>query len=384
MSLASVHDAQPRRGADWAALMHELGPRFARRAPEHDTNDRFVAENFAELKESGVLAAAVPTELGGGGASYRQLCEMLRVLARYCGSTALTFSMHTHIVATAAWRWRRDPNAVQALLRRIAEERLMLVGSGASDWLTPSATAERVNGGFRINGQKIFASGVPGADLFMTQAVYDDPEEGPTALHFVLPLASTGIEVQDTWRALGMRGTGSHHVLLKDLLVPDAAISLRRPAGEWIPFFHLYACIIPLPLVYSVYLGIAEAARDIALGSVRTRPDDDGLFALVGELDGELAVAQMAHRDMIEAAERCNDPGPETTNRVIVGRTIVGRAAIGVVEKAMEVVGGGSFYRAAGLERLFRDVQGARFHRPQERMQFQLTGRLALGRPIDD
>jgi alkylation response protein AidB-like acyl-CoA dehydrogenase len=50
-----------------------------------------------------------------------------------------------------------------------------------------------------------------------------------------------------------------------------------------------------------------------------------------------------------------------------------------VVEKAMEVTGGGSFYRAAGLERLFRDVQGARFHRPQERMQLQLSGRLALG-----
>ena len=384
MSLASRQDLQPGHGTDWQALMNELGPRFANRAPAHDASDQFVAENFTELKDRGAFAAAVPTELGGGGASYRQLCDMLRVLGRYCGSTALTLSMHTHIVATAVWRWRHDTKAVEALLRRIASERLLFVGSGASDWLTPSATAARVDGGFRLNGLKIFASGVPTADLFMTQAVYDDPETGPTALHFVLPLASAGVEVQDTWRALGMRGTGSHHVMLRDVVVPDAAISMRRPTGKWIPFFHLYACIIPLPLVYAVYLGIAEAARELAVAAVRGRPDDNGLSCLVGELDSELAVARMAHRDMIEAAERCDKPGPETANRVITGRTIVGRSAMRVVEKAMEAVGGASFYRSAGLERLFRDVQGARFHRPQERMQFQFSGRLALGRPLDD
>ena len=124
--------------------MHELGPRFAARAPTHDATDTFVAENFAELKARGRLAAAVPGELGGGGASYPQLCEMLRVLGRYCGSTALTLSMHTHLVATAAWRWRRDTGAVEGLLRRVVDERLLLVGSGASDWLTPSGPAERL------------------------------------------------------------------------------------------------------------------------------------------------------------------------------------------------------------------------------------------------
>src|SRR4029077_4110562 len=124
---------------------------FAERAPQHDATDTFVAENFAELKERGVLAAAVPIELDGGGAPYPQLCDMLRVLARYCGSTALTLSMHTHTVATLVWRWRRDPRPVEALLRRIANDRLLLVGSGASDWLTASGTAERAAGGWRIN-----------------------------------------------------------------------------------------------------------------------------------------------------------------------------------------------------------------------------------------
>jgi alkylation response protein AidB-like acyl-CoA dehydrogenase len=216
---------------DWSALMDEVGPRFAERSRRCDANDAFVAENFAELKERGVFAAGVPRELGGGGASYPQLCAMLRTLAHYCGSTALTLSMHTHVVATAAWRWRRDPEPLERLLRRIADEKLILVTSGASDWLTPSGKAERVEGGWRITARKIFASGIPAGDLFMTQAVYDDPEAGPTALHFAIPVTEPTVAPHDNWRVLGMRGTGSHDVTIKDAFVPDSAIVLRRPAG---------------------------------------------------------------------------------------------------------------------------------------------------------
>jgi alkylation response protein AidB-like acyl-CoA dehydrogenase len=65
-------------------------------------------------------------------------------------------------------------------------------------------------------------------------------------------------------------------------------------------------------------------------------------------------------------------------------RTLAGRAAIRTVEKAMEVVGGGSFYRRLGLERLFRDIQGARFHPLQDKRQLRYTGRFALGLDIDE
>jgi acyl-CoA dehydrogenase len=218
----------------------------------------------------------------------------------------------------------------------------------------------------------------------MTQAVYNDPQAGPTALHFGIPIKGPGIEIQDTWHVLGMRGTGSHHVVIKDVFVPESAVSLRRPAGQWIPAFHLYACIIPLPLIYAVYLGIAEAARDAALTFARKRRDDPDLAYLVGEMENELAAARFAHRDMVEAAVCCEEPSPEVTNRIMIARTLVGRAVTRVVEKAMEAVGGSSFYRASGVERLFRDIQGALFHRPQERTQLRFSGRLALGLNIDE
>jgi acyl-CoA dehydrogenase len=90
----------------------------------------------------------------------------------------------------------------------------------------------------------------------------------------------------------------------------------------------------------------------------------------------------MALRTMLDTAASAQ-PGPETTNAVTTARTLAGRAAIRTVEKAMDVVGGSAFYRRLGLERLLRDVQGARYHPLQEKAQLRYAGRLALGLDID-
>jgi alkylation response protein AidB-like acyl-CoA dehydrogenase len=180
-----------------------------------------------------------------------------------------------------------------------------------------------------------------------------------------------------------MRGTGSQHVVIQDVFVPDAAISLRRPAGQWTPIFHLFASY-PLPLIYAVYLGLAEAMRDATLNLAQRRRGDADFAPVIGAIENELAAARLAHRDMVQAAETCEEPGAETTNRIMTGRALVGRAVTQVAEKAMEAVGGSAFYRAAGLERLFRDMQGARFHRPQREMQLRFSGRLALGLDVDE
>jgi acyl-CoA dehydrogenase len=364
-----------------ADLMYELGPEFAVRAGRYDSEDRFVAENYADLKKHGVLTAALPAELGGGDADYSELGEMLRILARYCGSTALALSMHTHQVATAVWRWRRDPAPLDILLRRVAAENLVLVSSGGSDWIAGSGKAERVEGGWRITARKIFASGVPIGDVLVTSAVWDDPENGPTVLHFPLPLATNGVKVLDTWRVLGMRATGSHDIAIDGAFVPATAIIARRPQGKWHLLFHVIS-LLAIPLIYSVYLGIAEAARDIAIERARGHRSGHDVASLVGEMENELATARFAHRDMFEAAAR-EEPGERATNRVMTGRGILARAAIGAVEKAMEVAGGAAFYREVGLERRFRDVQAARFHPLQEKAQLRYAGRIALGLNID-
>ncbi len=381
--MAVATSTPPRREgrARWTEVIEALGPGFAARAAESDERDGFVAENYEQLRAHKVFSAGVPAELGGGDATHAELCGMLRTLAHYCGSTALAFSMHTHLVATAAWRWRHQKAPVEGLLKRVSAEELVLVSSGGSDWLLSSGRAEKVDGGFSVTGRKIFASGSPGGQLLLTSAVYDDPESGPTVLHFALPLNGAGVRLADTWKVLGMRGTGSHDVLLEGAFVPEAAVSGRRTPGVWHPLIHTVA-LVAFPLIYSVYVGVAEAARDLALEHARTKRDNPDVQLLVGEMENELAGARLALEDMV-AFSAAAQPGPETTHRIMTDRTLAGRGAIRTVEKAMEVAGGGAFYRRAGIERLFRDVQAARYHPMQEKTQLRYSGRLALGLDVE-
>src|SRR4029450_12986938 len=106
-----------------------------------------------------------------------------------------------------------------------------------------------------------------------TMAVSGDPAEGPTVLHFVIPFSAPGVKIHDNWRTLGMRGTGSNDVTLDGVFVPDASIGVRRPSGRWSHPWHIVAATA-LPAVYSVYFGVAEAARDVALRMAARRRDE--------------------------------------------------------------------------------------------------------------
>ncbi len=373
--------AQASTDGGWQARAAVLAEQFAANAARHDRDDSFVADNYATLKQQGFFKAHVPQELGGGGATYREICGIIRTLAQGCGSTALAFSMHTHPVALAVWRLQNENAPTQGLLRRIAAEDLVMLTSGGSDWLTGTGKAVRVDGGYRISGRKIFASGSPAGDLMMTGAVFDDPEAGPTVLHFGLPMKADGVRILDTWRVMGMRGTASNDVELDQVFIPDAAISGRRPQGKWHPLFHMIS-MLAFPIVYSAYLGVAEGARAIALDRARRRAGDETMAYQVGEMENEFATAEMAVAGMIGIAQT-HKPSPETTNAIFIRRTLAAQAAIRTVECAMEVAGGAALYREIGIERAFRDVQGARYHALREKAQLRFTGRMALGLDID-
>ena len=156
---------------DWSTDLAKLGPQIAEEGRRCDAENRYVGANIATLKEHGFLGLAVPAELGGGGLSRIELANMLRELAHYCSATALVLAMHTHTVAAAAWRWRYQKAPTDGLLKRVAAERLQLLSSGGSDWLPGSGTAEKVEGGYKVNGLKVSASGAPSANIFMTGAV---------------------------------------------------------------------------------------------------------------------------------------------------------------------------------------------------------------------
>ncbi len=382
MSEAAILRVLPQKACSAAEIAREIGPEIGRRSDASRHEDDFVAENFALLKEAGLFEVGVPSELGGGGAGPDDLAEMLRTLAWHCSSTALAFAMHTHQVAVPAWRWHHQPAvraAVEPLLKRLVGERLQLVSSGATDWIAGAGKAEKADGGYRITGRKRFASGAPTGDLLITGAVLDEPGEPPMVLHFALPMRSPQVKVLDNWRTLGMRGTGSHDVEIEGHVVPEAAVSLKRKAGEWHPLFQIIATIA-FPLVYAVYLGIAERARDIALGLAKKSPDRNAI-QIAGRMETELMAARLAHAHML-ATVRLNAPSAQTINDIMTARQLVGRHAIAAVEQAMELAGGAGFYRAAGLERRFRDIQGARYHVMRTAQQQEYAGSMALGLPV--
>jgi alkylation response protein AidB-like acyl-CoA dehydrogenase len=361
--------------ADWRATVAGLTPAFAQRAARLDDGDEFAAENFAELKAAGLYAAGVPRELGGEGLELEALCEMLRAIARACPSTALALSMHTHQIAVNAWRWKHQKAPVAPLLERVARDRILLVTTGGGDWLESSGEAVKVEGGYRVNARKPFASGSPAGDVFSSSAV-----DGDEVIHFGIPMKTQGLRIEPTWRTMGMRGTASHDFVLENVFVPDSAVALRRPRGKWHLLFHAIS-MLSLPLVYAVYLGVAEAARDRALVMVRKRRRDEHLLQAVGEMENQLELARAVHGGWVAF---CKDaqPGPATTGKSVTYRTLVARGVLGTVDAAMEVAGGASFFRANGLERLFRDAQGVRYHPLQEGLQKALTARLALGQEI--
>jgi alkylation response protein AidB-like acyl-CoA dehydrogenase len=366
----------------WTDLANELGTACAPRAAAHDATDDFVAENYAALKAHKVFAAGVPEELGGGGASVADLAGMLRTLAHHCSSTALALSMHTHLVATAAWRWKNQKAPVEGLLKRVVNEDLVLVSTGGADWLLGSGKATKVDGGYRVTGRKIFCSGAPAGGLMMTTAVVDDPADGPTVLQIAVPTNAQGVKVENDWRALGMRGTGSHDISFDDVFVPYAAVALRRPSGKWHPLIHVVA-MVALPIFNAVYVGVAEAARDLAVAAAGRRRDDRLVQAHAGEMENELTSAQLALARMVDIA-MTSKPGVETTVETMCCRAILGRGARATVDKAMDLAGGGSFLRKSSLERLFRDVQGVRYHPLQDKPQNVLAGRFVFGLPLDD
>jgi alkylation response protein AidB-like acyl-CoA dehydrogenase len=363
---------------DWVDLTRSLGPQIAEERVRHDLEGSFVEPAYALLAEHRFFSMAVPAELGGGGAGYQESCEVLRELAHHCPSTALAFSMHSHLLAATVWKYRHDKPG-EKMLRKVAAEQTVLLSTGASDWVNSNGRMRRVEGGYRVDARKVFGSGGPAADMIVTSSRYESPHEGELVLHFSLPAKTQGLRFDTDWDTLGMRGTGSNTIVLEDVFVPDEAVALTRPSGEWHPAWSVVITVAP-PLYMSVYVGLAEAACDKALAAARGRETSPGLTFGAGELRNRLYTARAIWRDMVNnACEYDFAPDLERANRALMAKTLVADACVESVRSAMMLSGGKGFFRGFGLEAMLRDVHAAPYHPLPEKRQLEFTGRQALG-----
>jgi acyl-CoA dehydrogenase len=363
----------------WLVAARQLVPELAAHAQEHDRTGRFVSGGFEALRKARFPSMLVPAELGGGGASHREACAVLSELAHGCPATSLSFSMHSHLVAAQVWRHRRGLPA--PALAKVAAKELVLVSTGASDWLESNGRATRVDGGFRVSARKAPASGCPAGDVLATSVRWDDAPDGPQVIHASVPFASQGVRIEQTWDTMGMRGTGSDTVVLDDVFVPDDAVALTRPAGQWHPVWSTVVGAA-LPLIMSTYAGVAEAAADRALSLARAghggeRPETAGL---VGRMGNQLTIARDAVRAMIDASDDLRfDNTLEHASLSLTRKTIAAEATMATVRLALEIGGGAAYARSGDVERLFRDVHGALYHPLPAAQQERFCGRLALG-----
>lgn len=363
---------------NWSQLTHSIGKTFEARANQHDKEGRFVFENYSDLKALRYFSAAIPEELGGGGATHAEMCTILRILGSYCGSTALAMSMHQHLIAATLWRFR-NKNEGLPLLEKVIKDQLVLISTGAADWLGSNGEMTKTDGGFLVSAKKAFASQSILGDIVVTSAPYFNPQEGWQVLHFPVPMKADGVSVLDDWDVMGMRATGSQTIVFNKVFVPDSAIVLSRARNGFHAVWDI-AITVAMPLIMAVYVGIAEKSLEIAITMGKKYPrNQNHLPYIIGKMYNTLISAQKQWEAMVTLANNIDfKPSAKITTDMVSLKSNVASACIDTVQQAMDAVGGQGFYRKNTLERLLRDVQGASFHPMPLWDQYALTGERLL------
>ncbi len=359
-------------------LAAEIGRIAAAAEADHDRDATFVTEAYAAMAERGYLAMAVPAELGGGGASLRQVVLAQHELARWSGAAALSSAMHLYLTLLQRWRHGRGLADAEAALRKVAADGLVLATSGGNDWVCPTTTAEPVDGGFRFSGRKSFVSQAPAATVLSTSATLGEPGPDAEVLHASVPMSSPGVTIVETWNTLGMRGTASHDVVFDDVFVPAEKVIGRRPYGVLAGPLLLAAQYFA-PVVSGVYLGVAQGACDAATRMLAGKADPaPSAVRLLGEMTARLRVARWAVLAAIEETGGHFGPDPAVLETLMTAKRHAVLEAVAVTDLALQVAGGPAFSRGSTLERAYRDVRGGPFHPLTPEATLETVGAAAL------
>ncbi len=371
---------------------------FGERAAHYDQEATFPVVNYEELKSTGLINLAVPPEFGGDGIGLLDMVAVLDQMARGCASTALAFTMHLSTTGQIAHMWRLDDDPKwEAWLDRIGAGKLALGGSLSepNSWngvIFPQTLAARVERGYRVSGTRSFCTGSVVLDLLQCTAQYTRESGEKRGIYFLVPPDSPGIDFRDDWDTMGMRASASRSIRVLDLFVPDDAILYDYPYAtlDVSPIWTSFLTWSFLGFA-SIYLGIAARARDFAVEAITNRVRAPGTHPLshraisqhhVGEMD-VLNAAMRAFCD--EVARRYSGPGPMPLEAVLdsgKAKQFVVTHAIRVVDLAISVVGGQSYYRKFPLERMWRDVRAGPFHPFSADDSLEMLGKMALGVPL--
>jgi alkylation response protein AidB-like acyl-CoA dehydrogenase len=345
-----------------------LAHTFAERAAEHDRDATFPHDNYADLAEAGILRMSVPEELGGFGGGLPEVVAVLERVASGDGSTALSLAMHISPLGQWASVWRRTGDErLAGLLRRAAEGTLVWAAltaeRGMANRMTDAATvARRTDGGYLLNGRKIFATNSAIATDFSTTARDPDAEGGPRLLLCAVSMDSPGIRVHPTWDTLGMRSTRSDDLELDDVFVPESAVVHSLPIGHLDRRVMETVWAWAMPAFASVYTGIAAGAlqwtvdRQTAAGKGTDPVVQDAVGHCRMLLESSRALIHRHVEEVVSRALHALDV-QEAMARCITVKHVAAHNATEILQRLAELNGGAAFGRALPFERMWRDVQ---------------------------
>jgi alkylation response protein AidB-like acyl-CoA dehydrogenase len=363
--------------------------RFHARAPRYDSENTFFAEDFAELVDAGYLKAPLPERLGGFGLSLTELAHEQRQLAYWAPATALALTMHLYWAGSAADASVRGVADVEWLLNDIAEGKVFAAGHGepGNDVGLDDALVRAVpqpDGSYRITGRKVFTSLTPVWDRIGIHARDDSDPHNPVIVHTFVSRDDPGVRVDETWDALGVRATASHDTVFDHALAEAHKTVAVHPVGPVYPDYIGLLLSWYLPLLSSVYFGIARRALDLAILGAQTRTslrEGVALHAQKPAVQRQIAKAEIkleAASALVETTTR-PEPGVWQALRALAAKEFATTTAREVVDIAVQVVGAASVSKRHELERLYRDVRTGTLHPPNTDAVLEAIGAVALG-----
>jgi alkylation response protein AidB-like acyl-CoA dehydrogenase len=376
---------------DEEILPPEMLAAFAERCGGYDRENRFFQEDFDDLKRDGYLTINVPRELGGRGLNLAEVCREQRRLGYYAPATALGINMHLYWTGVAADLWRHGDKSLQWMLEEAVAGEVFAAGHAERGNDVPlffsTATAERVDGGFRFTGRKSFASMAPVWTRYGLHALWNDPERGPQIVHAFLPRDSAGYHIVETWDTLGMRATRSDDVLLEGAFVPDKYIARILPPGTGDEFvLGIFAWAL---LAYAnIYYAISQRAIDLVVPVLKNKSSVALTRSMAYHPEVQHAVAEMGlaldpvgpHIDRIaEDWSAGVNHGAMWPAKIISAKYHAVEACWRIVDLAMEVSGGAGMFKTNELERLFRDARCGRFHPANALLVHEIVAKSTLG-----
>jgi alkylation response protein AidB-like acyl-CoA dehydrogenase len=378
-------------------LSDDMLRRFDERAPEYDRNNTFFTEDWQELKDSGYLTCAVPTEYGGSGLGLDQYVALVRELAYRAPATALATNMHCYWTGVASDLMKAGDTSCQWILEYAAKGEVFcaLHGEAGNDLplLLAVATATRADGGWEISGHKIFGSLSPVWTYGGFHAMDASDPDNPKIVHGFVRRDAAGVQVVDTWDTLGMRATQSQDTVLEKAFVPDEQITLVCPAGfAGAGLFQVGIFAWGLMGFAGTYLGAAKRAYDMTVEAMPRR----GSIALTNsmahhpEVQHNVAAMRIAYDAAEALLERTTHDWatgvehPDWPVRLVATRQFVINSAFEIVDRAIDLTGGAGAFKRHRMEQLFRDIRMGRFHPGNRLLAPELIGKLCLGLNPDD